>query len=70
MTNKPSEIVRLYRSASRSAGHIGQKFELDERRLEPTFSQAQIDGIFDAIEYVEGLERQITARLAALDVIP
>lgn len=64
---KPSEIVRLYRTASRAAERIGQKFVLDEMRLEPMFSQEQIDGIFAEIEYIEREERLFDVRLAALD---
>lgn len=59
----------MYRTASRAADRIGQKYVLDERRLESMFSQQQIDGIFAEIEYIENAERIFEARLAALDVL-
>lgn len=66
---KPSDIVRMYRVVSRSASRVGQKFVLDEKRLEPSFSQEQIDAIFAEIDYIESLELMIDGRLAALDGI-
>jgi hypothetical protein len=70
MTMRPSEIVAMYRVASRCAARIGQEYVLDERRLEPSFSQEQIDGIFAEIEYVAQMESQLEIRLAALDTLP
>jgi hypothetical protein len=67
--NRPSEIVAMYRVASKCAARIGQAYILDERRLETMFSQAQIDGIFAEIEYVEEAEKLIESRLAALDAL-
>lgn len=68
--NRPSEIVCMFRVASKAADRIGQKYVLDERRLEPMFSQAQIDGIFSEIEYIENMERLFELRLVALDALP
>ena len=59
----------MYRVVSQSAKRMGQQFVLDEARLEPSFSQEQIDGIFAELDYIEGLERLIDGRLAALDAI-
>jgi hypothetical protein len=68
--NKPSDIVRLYRTASRAARRIGQEYKLDEAQLEPMFSQAQIDAIFNEIDYVNTVEGMLEGRFAALDAIP
>lgn len=70
MPNKPSDIVRMYRSVARSAACVGQEFVLNEKRLEPMFSQAQIDAIFAELDYIKNLERMIDGRLAALDAMP
>ena len=67
---KPSDIVEVYRSATRAARRIGQEFRIDEKRLEPMFSQRQIDAIFAEIENVEAMENQYQARLVALDGLP
>ena len=70
MPNRPSDIIALYRHASRAARRDGKKYVLNEHQLGSMFSRAQIDGIYAEIEYIESMERQLEARLAALDALP
>jgi hypothetical protein len=66
---KPSDIVRMYRVVAATAKRSDFRFDLDRKRLEPGFSQTQIDGIFGELDYIEGVERAIDGRLAHLDAL-
>lgn len=68
MNTRPSDIVRVYRSAAEAAARVGGEFKLDERRLEAIgLNQSQIDGIFAEIEHLEEMDAAQKLRFALLD---
>lgn len=65
---KPSKVVTICRHANVAASRVGATFKLDERRLEGFgLSQAQIDGIYVELEWIDNMERELRMRLARLD---
>lgn len=68
MLKRPSEIVEVWTAASRAAQRTGATFSISRDRLAQFgFSENQINGIFEEIEWIKEQRQQQQLRLVQLD---